>query len=516
MVAFAGYTLYSKPADSLQQDITNGNNQETNTQVITNLRLGICNFDTMNPILSKNKTVQFYSKLIFEPLLEVNQDYSLEPCLATEYSKTGDTSYIIKLRKNVKWQDGEEFTAKDVKYTIDRLKEGIDSIYTYNLTAISGLEVIDDYTIKINLFEETPYFEYNLIFPIMPANYYTGVNFADDPLTPIGTGKYSIEKIDENYIKLTKNDKWWNSDKKPKIDSITINKYSNVGEIYNAFKIGNIDLVVTENTNFEDYIGTIGFNNKIFKGRQYDFLAINMSNNVLAKKEVRQAINYGIDRKNIVASVLNDKYYVSNGAFDFGSWLFNDANVLPEYSTENAQKVLTDNEWTINSRQWRKYENYRTLRTNFSLVVNSANSQRVAVAENIKEQLANIGIVINIRKVNDWQYNSYLENKNYDLILTGTNVSISPSLNTYFGENNMANYNNEDVTRLLGETKNITDKTMLKDKLSEVQKITNEDVVYIPLYINKNVLLYSTGLVGEVNPNWYNIFYNIENWYRQN
>jgi len=98
-------------------------------------------------ILSKNKTVQFYSKLIFEPLLEVNQDYSLEPCLATEYSKTGNTSYIIKLRKNVKWQDGEEFTAKDVQYTIDRLKEGIDSIYTYNLTAISGLEVIDDYTI---------------------------------------------------------------------------------------------------------------------------------------------------------------------------------------------------------------------------------------------------------------------------------------------------------------------------------------------------------------------------------
>ena len=51
----------------------------------------------MNPILSKNKNVQYYDKLIFEPLLSVNQDFSIEPCLATEYSKTGDTTYIIKL-----------------------------------------------------------------------------------------------------------------------------------------------------------------------------------------------------------------------------------------------------------------------------------------------------------------------------------------------------------------------------------------------------------------------------------
>ena len=65
---------------------------------------------------------------------------------------------------------------------------------------------------------------------------------------------------------------------------------------------------------------------------------------------------------------------------------------------DEAQKILSSNGWNITSRQWQKTENYRTLRTNFNLVVNSSNSERVAVAENIKEQLANIGIVINIRK----------------------------------------------------------------------------------------------------------------------
>lgn len=490
--------------------------EETHSQVITSLRLGISDFDTMNPIFSQNKNIQYYSKLIFEPLLSINSDYSIEPCLATEYSKTGDTSYVIKLRENVKWQDGQTFGAKDVQYTIDRLKEGINSIYAYNVSEISGLEIIDEYTIKINLFEETPFFEYNLIFPIMPEHYYRGINFNDDPLTPMGTGMYKIDTRDSNYIKLSRNDKWWNEDKKPKIDSITINIYNNVGEIYNAFKIGNVDLVVTENVNFQDYIGTIGFNNKVFKNREYDFLAINLNNNVLAKKEVRQAINYGIDKNNIIASVLNDRCYTMNNSLDFGSFLYDSSIKIEEPSIENAQKVLSNNEWNLTSRCWQKIENYRTLRTNFNLIVKSSNQERVAVAENIKQQLGNIGIIINIRKVGDYQYNSYLENKNYDLILMGTNLSINPNLNTYFGENNFANYNNEEVIKLLNEAKTITDKNMLKEKFSKIQEITNGDCVYIPLYINKNVLLYSSDLVGDINPNWYNIFYNIENWYRQN
>ena len=113
-------------------------------------------------------------------------------------------------------------------------------------------------------------------------------------------------------------------------------------------------------------------------------------------------------------------------------------------------------------------------------------------------------------------YNSYIENKNYDILLTGTNISINPSLQLYFGANNLANYSNEEINRKLTEVKNITDKQLLKEKYNEIQEITNKELIYIPLYINQNVVLYSSDLVGDVSPNWYNIFYNIENWYRQN
>ena len=227
-------------------------------------------------------------------------------------------------------------------------------------------------------------------------------------------------------------------------------------------------------------------------------------------------MNFGIDKNNIVATIFGNKYFIMNNNFDTGSWLYNPNNIQNEYNIEKAQNCLTDSGWTLTSRQWQMIENYRTLRTTFSLVVNSSNQNRVAVAENIKNQLANIGIIINIKKVNDWQYNYYIENKNYELLLTGTNISINPSIELFYGENNVANYINEDLIKLQSEVKNITDKELLKEKYQNIQEITNEQIVYIPLYINKNVVLYSADLVGDVTPNWYNIFYNIENWYRKN
>lgn len=89
---------------------------------ITEINLGIAELDTINPILSKNKNVQDITKIIFEPLVNLTSNYKAEPCLAKEWAKQENT-YIIKLRENVKWSNGENFTATDVKYTIDRLKD---------------------------------------------------------------------------------------------------------------------------------------------------------------------------------------------------------------------------------------------------------------------------------------------------------------------------------------------------------------------------------------------------------
>ncbi|MFR8103984.1 MAG: ABC transporter substrate-binding protein, partial [Clostridia bacterium] len=129
LIIFAVYTIYK---DENRKGENKTPEKQTETTQIKELRLGITDFDTLNPILSNNKKVQDISKIIYEPLFNVTQDYHLENCLAEECSRTGDTSYILKLKKNVKWQNGTDFTAKDVQFTIDRLKD-TPSIYTYNV-----------------------------------------------------------------------------------------------------------------------------------------------------------------------------------------------------------------------------------------------------------------------------------------------------------------------------------------------------------------------------------------------
>ena len=429
IVVFAIYMIYFKKED-------NQNNIEENvveeTTEIKDLRLGISNYDTINPLISNNKEVLNIGKLIFEPLMNVTEDYKLEMCLATECSKTSDTTYVVKIDNNKKWHDGSPLIAKDIQFTIDRLKEG-KSIYSYNVEKVISVEILDASTVKINLSEEVPFFEYNLTFPIMPNNYYLGEDFYESAKTPQGTGMYKISKIDSSYIVLEKNLKWWNiKNKDSKIEKIYIKQYSEVGELYNSFKIGNLDEVATDNDNVQEYIGSMGYTPKEVKGRNYTFLALNTSNELLSKIEVRKALAYSIDKENITSNIFNSKYYTTNFPLDYGNWLYQE-EASSGYNLEQAKQVLVDAGWTYRSSSWQKTENRKTQVIELNLLVRASDSTKVATAQNIKEQLANQGIRINIVQAADQQYNNMINSKSYDIALCSMTMSLSPNLELFFG-----------------------------------------------------------------------------------
>ena len=91
----------------------------TSQEIVREIRVGIAQCDTLNPLLTNNKNVQDVTKLIFEPLVDISSDYKATPVLATEWAKQDATTYIIKLRENVKWSNGERFTSTDVQFTYD-------------------------------------------------------------------------------------------------------------------------------------------------------------------------------------------------------------------------------------------------------------------------------------------------------------------------------------------------------------------------------------------------------------
>lgn len=512
IIIFAIYMIYfkDKEEEAKQEDII----QSEEKVELKDLRLGISNYDTINPLLSNNKEVLNIGQLIYEPLIKIDENYKTQLCLAKECSKTSETTYVIKINNNIKWQDGTSLTAKDIQFTIDRLKE-LTSIYTHNVEKITSVEVLDNETIKINLSEEAPFFEYNLIFPILSSNNYLGEDFKTSTKVPIGTGMFSISTIENGVITLLKNENWWNiKEQNSKIESIKIKLYSEVGEVYNSFKLGNIDILTTSNLNLEQYIGTIGYAKREIKGRDFDYLAFNCNQDLLKNVEVRKAISYCIDKANIITSVYNNNYYISNFPLDYGNYLYNEEKVGLGYNQEQAKRILEENGWEYKNNRWQKRENGSTKRLEFKLTVCTSNEKRVLAAESIKSQLGQIGIKVTINKISDSQYQKALKNKSYDIILTGVTNSYSPDLTTFFGIDNLQNYTNDEVINILNEIKSISDINLLKEKYNRILDIYNEEVPFVCLYRNKQTVVKSQNLAGELKPNNYFSYYGISNWYR--
>ena len=506
LVIGAVYILYysNKKDVEVDEEYEVVNEVTSEISIVENLKMGISSFDTMNPLLTKNKEIININKLIFEPLVNITSDYKTENNLAKSIEKVSDTQYKVKIDTNVKWQDGSSLISKDIEYTVSILKS-IDSIYSSNVQAIANVEVLDSETVIINLSYPVQFFEYYLDFPIVSSAYYMNEDFVNSSKIPIGTGMYKIASIDNDNILLIRNDRWrLIKQKTPKTQSITIHKYNVVGEAYNAFKMGNVDIINTYLTNYQDYVGTMGYNKKEYVARDFDFVTLNCNDSILSDKSVRQALTLGISKENIVSSVLGNRKVASYSPLAYGSYLYNREGEL-EYNQDKAKKVLEENGWIYTNDRWQKTIDGHVRKLILNLVVCNDNGERISVAQNIKEQLDLIGIKVNVVQVNRDKYNEYLREKNYQLLLTGVTNSINPDFSYFYGENNLANYNNQELK----------DKINNLDKIKENQKIINDDCPYIGLYRNKGIVLLNANVGGNFEPNSYFTYYNFNEWFRQ-
>ena len=504
LITGAIYIIYNKNNTQVTNDDNENTTVTTAVSVVENMKMGIANYDTMNPILTKNREIVNIDKLIFEPLVNINSEYKAEPCLLKSLNKVNDTKYEIKIDTSIKWQDGSSFIAKDIQYTINQLKS-YNSIYSSNVQYIQSVDTPDSETAIINLTQPVLFFEYNLTFPIISSSYYSNEDFQNSTKIPIGTGMYKIASIGNDNILLIRNDRWRNlKTSTPKTESITIHKYNSAGEIFNTFKLGNIDITNTYMPNYYEYVGTMGYNKKEYRGRNYDFISFNCQDLITSDVSVRRAINYAINKNTIVSTVFNGTKWISQGPLDYGSYLNCNDNQI-QYNQDTAKEELEKGDWVYANNKWQKNINGYVKTLTLSLIVNKDNQDRINVANSIKEQLSEIGIVVNITTVSDDKYNDYINNKNYQLLLTGITNSINPDLSYFYGNNNLANYNND----------SIISKINTLDNYSEIQKVANQEVPYIGLYRDKAILIMNANVGGDFAPNYYSIYYNFEKWFRQ-
>ena len=351
IIGIMSFAIYKANYSENEQEEANVIEKVSNTSITQkgkNLTLGISEFDTINPIITKNKKVQDIDKLIFDSLVNIGVDGKVEPSLAREWETTDNKTYIVKLRSGVKWSDGSYFNSVDVQYTINRLKEADKaSVYAENVSKVREVDIIDNTTLRIILLDTIPFYEYFLTFPIISSNYYSGEDFWDTEKneSPISNGRFKIEEVTDNTISLSKNMNWWNIENdNSTIENVTINLYSSVAELYNAFKLGGIDLIATENANYQEYVGKIGYNVKETEGRNFVFLALNTQNAILSDVNVRRAIQCAINKDEILSTIYDSSYSMAD--FPISS-----SNYLVDYSNQNKFNI-TEIESNLKTAGW--------------------------------------------------------------------------------------------------------------------------------------------------------------------
>lgn len=124
-----------------------------------------------------------YSHWVFDPLVRYAQDMSIEPRLASRWERIDDLTMRFYLRQGVKFHSGNPFTAKDVKFTLQRLKQSVDFKGLFEL--FEGATVVDDYTVDIKT--KKPYALLlrmcTYIFP-MDSVFYSGTDDDGQPRMP--------------------------------------------------------------------------------------------------------------------------------------------------------------------------------------------------------------------------------------------------------------------------------------------------------------------------------------------
>ena len=229
----------------------NENNENENQETIdinnTQLSLAISDIDTLNPLRTKRLHLSNVLKLIYEPFFSYDEKNQLTPVLVEQWMKRDELTWIIRLRNDVLWHNGEKFTADDVKYTIDVLiNNQIDSLYKSNVINITNVEVIDEKTIALTLIEADSYLLSKLTFPIISKNYFIGQDLNNETKSNIlmGTGPYKYMTENEFEINLMYNDEWWKKEN-AKLKKLNLRKYSTYSEAIKGFKSSEVELILS-------------------------------------------------------------------------------------------------------------------------------------------------------------------------------------------------------------------------------------------------------------------------------
>lgn len=456
---------------------------------------------------------------IFDRLVEVkaNGDGTSEivPSLAASWDISPDgLEYTFHLVEGVKYTNGADFTASDVLYSINRMLTyekalngdiydiivGSEELKAGETQSISGVEVVDDYTVKITLSQ--PYAAFLACLTTPGASMLdeetteqAGDQFGIDPAVTIGTGPFIFESWEFNaQMILVANPDCWSG--APACEGIVMMDIPDEATQRMMFENGELDLLDLDNaTSQADYfLSNEAYADQITSGQRVGiyYIALNELHEALANVQVRQALQRALDRQAILDALYGGRGKVENGIFSTGLIGFNPELPAIPYDVEAAKALLSEAGYPDGFEM--------------ELCYSSDSSQTTKdLLEIVSAQWAQIGVTAKVTEVDEGSFTDRRAAGELDAYTNSWSADFNDPDNfiyTFFGTSDNSvrrglNYANEDAIARVAAARGIVDEA---ERVAEYQAleqlIIQDEAAWVPLYSKEHLYVVNPRVSG--------------------
>lgn len=328
--------------------------EDTGQKELDVLRIGVADLPKhMDPMRDVGNTGIRIHYNIFETLLLADQkdSFNQKPMIAESWERLDDYTVEFKLRKDIKFHNGDGMTSKDVKYSFDRLKKDLSGLELASslMLTIKEVEIVDDYTVRLLTDIVDPILEDRVASSwgswILPADYLEEVGDEAFALKPVGTGPYKVVSYSPQKIELERFEDYWGE--KPAAKRIEYIVYPETAARITALVTGELDIIAQLPP---DQVATVEADNNlrvISKNiANMHALRFNTQYGPLKDKRLRQALALAIDRQLLADTLWGGKAIVPKGHqyVEYGDMYFDDYPVA-EYNLEKAKKLVAESDY---------------------------------------------------------------------------------------------------------------------------------------------------------------------------
>ncbi|MDL2319369.1 peptide ABC transporter substrate-binding protein [Eubacteriales bacterium OttesenSCG-928-A19] len=467
---------------------------------------------------------------MIEGLIVPNENLEYVPVLVKEVptlengliqlTDDGKMTITYNLKENVRWHDGEPLTSADVKFTWEAVKdEAFIAEGKEGTEDIDSIDCPDDYTVVCNYNKVVADFATTLFtFGILPKhviegtdlNAQTGYNVA-----PIGTGPYKfVEWVAGEYIELARNEDY--HDEGAYMDGIVFKFLPDPNTQLVQLKTGEVQFAMGMPTDmYEDLAAIDGMVTETPMLNAWFHVDFNFQNPLLAEKEVRQAINYCVDKYGICENLLQGLYLAWDSPWQPMDQYHNPN--LPEhvYDVEEAKAVLEAAGWVVGADGIRERDGEKL---EFGIQGRTGYTDDLKIQQIIIDACKEAGISLIADNGAAASQSARWSDGDYDLKMHRW-ITGSASRTRFFSKdhipfNNNSWWVNDEITALLAESDTMLDVEERKESLFRAQEILIEELPTIVIYNYVQLVTHTDKLQGFVpNPTNMTHFWHVKDWW---